>query len=218
MSGLMRETSCPHCGGLHPPGTDACPGPNLAGRTLAGGVHVIEKLGVTSQGSLYRAEIPRTGTEVELITVKPDASWSQFPGERSELDRLWDQLSRARGINHPNIASVKGMGRIPEGPRYIALEVLRGELLSEILLAQGALSLQEAADLILQAASGLQAAHEVGLLHGSLSPDNILVTRIADNRPLIKLIRFGTAWYRPPAERSEADQPVSDTCHVLLVL
>lgn len=198
MSGLMRETSCPHCGGLHPPGTDACPGPNLAGRTLAGGVHVLERLRLTSQGSLYRAEVPHTGTEVELITLRPDASWSQFPGEKSELDRLWDQLSRARGINHPNIASVKGMGRIPEGPRYIALEALRGELLSEILDARGVLPLEEAVDLTLQAASGLQVAHEAGLLHGSLSPASILVTRTFDNRPLVKLIRFGLAHKTAP--------------------
>jgi serine/threonine-protein kinase len=157
----------------------------------------------TTLGSVYRAEEAHSGAEVELISLKPDASWSQFPRETSNLDRLWDQLSRARGVNHPNIARVKGMGRIPEGARYIALEVLRGELLSEILNTRGALPLDQAVDLTLQAASGLQAAHAAGVLHGNLSPDNILVTRTLDHHPLVKLIRFGLAPHAtgPPAGR-----------------
>ncbi len=69
--------------------------------------------------------------------------------------------------------------------------MLQGKLLSEILSAGDVLPPSKAIDLVLQAASGLQAAHKVGLIHGNLSPDSILVTRTADNRPLVKLIRFG---------------------------
>ena len=164
------------------------------GRTVANGIRVLEKLGETSHGSLYRAESADSGVAVDLIALRADVLGSQ-------LDGLWDQLSRARGINHPNIASVKGIGGTLEGVRYVALEALQGELLSEILDTRRLLPLGEAVDLMLQAASGLEAAHEVGLLHGSLSPDSILVTRTVDDRPLVKLIRFGLAQHgaAPPA-------------------
>jgi serine/threonine-protein kinase len=197
----MSKTSCLRCGGLHPLGTEACPESELVGRTLANGFRVVERLGETSHGSLYRAEVAESGVEVDLITLSRDSFGTQAPGETPKLGPLWDQLSRARGINHPNIAGVKEMGRTPEGVCYVALEVFRGELLSEILNSRRVLPLKEAVDLILQAASGLQAAHEVGLLHGSLSPDNILVTRTVDNRPLVKLIRFELAQHgtAPPA-------------------
>jgi serine/threonine-protein kinase len=189
----LSEIYCTRCGGSHPPDLDTCPAPDLAGRTLVGGIQIRERVGETSNGWIYRAEETRTGTELELITLKPESSWSMAPGDTGALDRLWDQLSRARSISHPNIASVKAMGAIPDGPRYVALEVLQGELVSEIVQNRGALSLEDATELVLQAASGLEAAHQNGVVHGGVSPDSILVTRSLDDHPLVKLIRFGSS-------------------------
>ena len=61
----------------------------------------------------------------------------------------------------------------------------------ELVQARGILPQAEAAELILQAAAGLQEIHRVGLLHGNLSPETILVTPTASGRPLVKLIRLG---------------------------
>jgi zinc D-Ala-D-Ala dipeptidase len=70
-------------------------------------------------------------------------------------------------------------------------EFLTGELLSETLAKRGALPLGDAVDLCLQAAGGLQAAHEVGWVHGRLSPDTILLTPTTVGRPpMVKLIGF----------------------------
>jgi D-alanyl-D-alanine dipeptidase len=69
-------------------------------------------------------------------------------------------------------------------------EFLTGQLLSEILAKRGALLLEDAVDLCLQAAAGLQAAQENGWVHGRLSPDTILVTRKIGGRPVVKLIGF----------------------------
>ena len=199
----MSEMSCPRCGGSHPPGAAACPGPSLTGRTLADGIQIRQRLAETKHGSVYQAVETRTGTEVELITLRRESSWTMSPGDTTEVDGLWEQLSRARGINHPNLAAIKGMGMLPEGPRYVALEVLKGELLSQMIDARGAVALDEAVQLIHQAATGLQAAHERGVLHGGLSPDSILVTRTVDDRPLVKVIRFGAS---PQSDYSAPEQ------------
>ena len=188
----VTEASCPRCGGSHPPGGD-CAGSGLTGRTLAGGIQVRERLGETTRGQVYRAQEIRTGAELELLTFRAAASWTMSPGNNADSERLWNQLSRARSINHPNVPIVRGIGTTPEGTRYVALEVLYGELLSEILSARGVLPPMEAQELVLQAAAGLEAAHREGVLHGNLSPDTILVTRDSDDRPVVKLIRFGWA-------------------------
>ena len=96
---------------------------------------------------------------------------------------------------------VHTVGRTADGMEYVAFEVLRGELLAEILEARVVLPLPESVDLILQTAGGLQAAHEAGVLHGTLSPETILVTTSEDGRPLVKVIRFGLA--QPMLEASE---------------
>ena len=83
------------------------------------------------------------------------------------------------------------MGETEEGAQWVIFEAFRGELLSEMLRARDLLPPNEAIDLILQAAFGLQALPKVGLVHGNLSPDTIVVTRTAGNRPLVKLIGFG---------------------------
>jgi serine/threonine protein kinase len=188
---MMSETFCPHCGGLHHPGTGSCPEFPLAGRTLPDGLRVLERLGGTSLGAFYRAEYLDPHVEVDLVILHPEASASEPGAETPGLVHLRDQLHRASRIKHPNVASVLAIGETNEGVPFAAFEVVRGELLSEILGARHLLPPNEAIDLVLQAASGVQAAHEVGLVHGNLSPDTILVTRTADNRPRVKLFRCG---------------------------
>src|SRR6185295_10645470 len=104
------------------------------------------------------------------------------------LALLRDRLRSASRIEHPNIARVRAIGETEEETLWVAVDALQGELLTEILKERDVLPPAEAIDLILQVASGLQAAHEVGLVHGNLSPDTILVTRTAEGRPLVKLI------------------------------
>lgn len=164
---------------------------DLVGRTLAGNIRVREKIGETAQGGVYRAEEAHTGLELELLTLRYVSSWSRYPGQADDIDHLWQQLSRAHRIDHPNIAKVKALGVTADGTRFVALEVLQGELLSDVLSARSALPIEEATELIRQAALGLQAAHSEAVLHGGISPETILVTLGPDDRPRPKLIRFG---------------------------
>jgi serine/threonine protein kinase len=102
---------------------------------------------------------------------------------------LQQKLRHAIEIKHPNVAAVHEVGRTSDGLVYVVMEQLGGELLSHMLAVRGAVPLQEALDLCLQAAAGLQAAHKVGLIHGNLSPTTILITE-ADRHARVKLIRF----------------------------
>ncbi len=188
----MSETFCPHCGGLHYPGAGSCPQSPSTGRILPDGLRVLKRLGKTGLGELYLAENVDSHVQVELVIVGLETKGRQPDADVAGLVELRDQLHRAARLQHPNVASVSAMGETKDGALWATSEVLQGELLSEIHERGGAiLPSSTVIDLVLQAASGLQAAHQVGLFHGNLSPDTILVTRTADNRPLVKLIRFG---------------------------
>jgi protein kinase-like protein len=164
--------------------------PALLGGTLGGSFRVLEQLGETSAGLIYRAEHATTGVEVWLLLLRARAEREAPPEDSARLALLLQQLRRASEIHHPNVAALLRVEETPDGLAYAVLESLQGELLAEILAAGQALPLPHAVHLILQVAAGLKAAHEAGLVHGNLSPASILITRTADDRPLVKLIGF----------------------------
>ena len=153
----------------------------LVGRSLPGGLRVLDRLGSTPEGTLYRAEYP-TGIEVALLILRPETGEAK-PSRRERLDQ-------ATRLRHLNVAAIYEVGEMGDGSVYVVLEQLVGEPLSNLVAAGHVFTLPEALDLALQAAAGLQAAHRVGFVHGSLSPDTIVVTRAAHGRARVKLIRF----------------------------
>jgi hypothetical protein len=177
----MNETFCPDCGIPHESGSGECQ-PPLVNRVLPGGFRVVGRMGRAPLGVLYCAESVDTHEDLQLVVLHEHGT--------DELAILRERLSRAAVIEHPNVATVRAIGNTAEGRCYVVFNMLRGLPLSEILETRDALPLAEASDLILQAAAGLQAAHEAGVLHGRLSPETVLVTHAPDDRSLVKLIRF----------------------------
>jgi hypothetical protein len=162
---------------------------DLVGRVLPGELRVLERLGRTSLGPLYRAQRPaRPPVALTLLDAPagpPNPSAVPVPPSRLR------QLQRACEIRHPNVAALIEVGETYDGRTYVLAEFLTGELLSDVLAARGALPTHEAVDICLQAATGLQAAHGIGIVHGGVSPRTILLAQAEGDRPLVKLIRFG---------------------------
>ena len=168
------------------------------GRTLRAGLGVRERLRDTPLGPLYRAEYP-TGLEVAVVLL------GSTPDDSGALALLRQRCLDAIQIQHPNVAAIHELSETDDGLVYVVAEFLRGELLSETLARRGALPLGEAVELCLQVAGGLQAAHELGWVHGKLSPDSILLTRTVGDRPLVKLIGFSP---ESLVRRADAQPPI----------
>ena len=79
-------------------------------------------------------------------------------------------------IYHPNVVTIYESGQADDGTPYIAMEFLEGELLHQALARRGALPVPEVAEILQQAARGLNAAHKLGIIHRDLKPDNIFLT------------------------------------------
>jgi len=134
-------------------------------------------------GVVYRAKDTRLGRDV-AIKVLTNVAFN----DRERLVRF-EQEARATGmLNHPNLLTIYDVGRDGDDNPYLVSELLEGETLSSR-LGRGALSPRKAVDAALQMALGLAAAHEKGVVHRDLKPDNIFLTR--DGR--LKILDFGIA-------------------------
>jgi eukaryotic-like serine/threonine-protein kinase len=131
-------------------------------------------------GEVYRARDPRLGREVAVKVLAPD----QRPGDQLRLER---EARAAGNLNHPNLLSVFDIGFHLSAP-YVVSELLEGESLRER-LKSGPLPLRKALDYGAQVARGLAAAHEKGICHRDVKPENLFVTR--DGR--VKILDFGLA-------------------------
>ncbi|MDP9190518.1 MAG: protein kinase [Acidobacteriota bacterium] len=140
-------------------------------------------VGEGGMGVVYRAKDTRLGRDV-AIKVLTNVAIS----DRERLLRF-EQEARATGmLNHPNLLTIYDVGRDDEDNPYLVSELLEGETLTTRLV-RGALSPRKAVDAALQMALGLAAAHEKGVVHRDLKPDNIFLTR--DGR--LKILDFGIA-------------------------
>ena len=173
---------------------------SLMGRTLRDGVHVHEKVRETPVGGLYRAE-DASGLEVAVLVLATTDSVT--------LAHLRNRFRRAMEIRHSNVAAIHAVGEIPDGRTYVVAESLTGELLSTVLARRAALSVAESLDIVLQAAAGLQAAHEARWVHGNLSPDTILLSQTPGGYPIVKLIGFSRELLMPDETSSPKQRPVS---------
>ncbi len=147
-------------------------------RSRLGPYEIVGPLGAGGMGEVYRARDTRLGREVALKVLP--AEWTGDPVRTQRLD----QEARAiAALNHPNIVAVYDVG-IQAGVSYMVTELVDGEP-----LRGPKFGLRKTMELAAQIAGGLAAAHEAGVVHRDLKPDNILLAR--DGR--VKILDFGLA-------------------------
>ena len=150
--------------------------------TIIGQYSVVSKIGEGGMGVVWRARDTKLGRDV-AIKVLPAAF-----SENSERLRRFEQEAQAAGaLNHPNILVIFHIGT-HEGAPYIVSELLEGERLRQR-MGGAPLPQRKALDYALQIARGLAAAHEKGIVHRDIKPDNVFVTN--DGR--VKILDFGLA-------------------------
>src|SRR4051794_25181857 len=158
---------------------------------------IVSKIGEGGMGVVYRARDPKLGRDV-AIKVLP-ASLSE---NADRLNRFEQEAQAAGVLNHPNILTIYHIGTHAGAP-YIVSELLEGETLRER-MAGGALPQRKAVDYASQIVKGLAAAHEKGIVHRDIKPDNIFITD--DGR--VKILDFGIAKLTAPADGTQPQTEV----------
>ena len=178
-----------------PPAANA----ELIGKKL-GRFRVFALLGQGGMGVVYRAEDEVLRRDVALKVLP-----LSFAADEERRRRFLREARSAAAVNHPNIATIYEVGE-GEGRIYIAMELVAGRSLARI-LATSRPSVEEAVELGRQILRGLGKAHEAGLVHRDLKPDNVMVTP----EGAVKLLDFGLAKAREPARVNLGDADTAMT-------
>jgi serine/threonine protein kinase len=158
----------------------------LAGRVLGDRYRVTGVIAEGAMGVVYEAEHLALGKRVALKVLHP-----RHAQDREAISRLRHEARVAGTLGHPNICAIYDMGRLDDGSPYLVLERLHGETLAQRLAREGRLSPGDMVDILLQVLSALAAAHQRGVVHRDLKPDNIFLSQREGMRPVPKLLDFG---------------------------
>ena len=147
---------------------------------------VVRLLGTGGMGNVYLVRDDKTKTEYAAKTLRRDISEKQ----PDFVERFKREAMFAQRIRHPNLVAVYDYGFDEEnGCHYIIMEYVSGGNLSDLLRKKGKLPIPEAVEITRQVAYGLAAAHQHGVVHRDIKPDNILFS----NDGLPKLADLGVA-------------------------
>ena len=186
------------------------PADPLVGRSIAQGKFRIDALlGSGAAGRVYRAFHRDLQKIVAVKVLHPfyqaDAGFAaRFQGEALAASR----------IDHKNVLRILDFGQEPDGMLYIVMEFLEGRDLAQVIEAEGPLSLERVVDIGMQICAGLSVAHDAGIIHKDIKPENVILVPGRDDEgretEIAKVCDFGIAETRAAGD-AEGEALISGT-------
>jgi serine/threonine-protein kinase len=163
----------------------AAPDPNV-GRVVAGRYSILRRLGGGGMGVVYLAEHSALQKRVALKLLH-----TQYATDPDVVQRFLNEARAAARIGHRNIVDALDFGQAEDGAPFLVLEYLEGRDLAHELESQGRVSVRRAAQVGLQIAAGLGAAHRKGIVHRDLKPDNVFLVEGEPPDSAVRILDFG---------------------------
>ena len=166
----------------------------LPGALLGGRYRILTLLGRGGMGEVYRATDLTLGQSIALKFLPEEACRNQ-----RLLERFHGEVRVARLVSHPNVCRVFDIGSI-EGMPFISMEYVDGEDLGSLLTRIGRLPADKAVETARKLCAGLAAAHDRGVIHRDLKPQNIMMNK----RGEVVIMDFGLAAIASELDGAEA--------------
>ncbi len=160
----------------------------LVGQTLESKFEVQARVGSGSMGTVYRALHLRTGATIALKVLHP--SLAEQP---SAIRRFLVEAQNAGRLESAHCVRVIDRGETPTGLPFLAMEFVSGETLSERVERDGPLGPEQAVVVAEQIVKGLGEAHQRGLVHRDVKPENVMLVPQFGDDDLVKILDFGIA-------------------------
>jgi hypothetical protein len=145
-------------------------------------------IGRGGMGAVFRARDVRLERDVAIKVVR-----AELVANADARTRFKREAQIVARLQHPAVAMVFDYGALPDGAAYLVMEYVRGEDLRRLLKREGCVEAARAVPLISGIASGIDAAHQAGVLHRDLKPENILLSQTGP-----KVLDFGVAKITQP--------------------
>ncbi|MBA4190867.1 MAG: hypothetical protein C0467_23005 [Planctomycetaceae bacterium] len=155
---------------------------------------VLRELGAGGMGVVYKAEHRIMGRLVALKVMAP-----HLTAKPGAVERFRKEVRAAAQLGHPNIVTAHDADEAG-GLHFLVMEYVEGTSLDRLVARKGPVTVQLACSFIRQAALGLQNAHEKGMVHRDIKPQNMMVTRKAQ----VKVMDFGLARFVHTDDEEEA--------------
>ncbi len=163
-------------------------GSELLGTVIADRYQLEAILGRGGMGLVYRAAHLGLRRKVAVKILHPSLVASQDVRHRFEREAF-----AAGKIDHPNCINVMDSGKLPDGTRYLAMELLDGRALGEVLEREGQIEAGRALHILAHILRGLGHIHSAGMIHRDIKPENIFLIRQGSDEDFAKILDFGIA-------------------------
>ena len=160
----------------------------LIGELLGGKYRITSTLGFGGMGRVYCAEVIGERRTVAVKVLHGDLAADEKMVARFEREAR--AISR---LSSPHIVAIVDFGTTPQGLLYLAMELLAGKPLHEIIAREGPLSIERSLHICRQIALGLEHAHNSGLIHRDLKPANVVVSEKLGDPDFATILDFGLA-------------------------
>ena len=154
------------------------------GSTIGNRYQVTSVLGVGGMGVVYKAQDRELGEPVAIKTLKPE----MVASDASALERFKSEIKLARRISHRNVVRTHDLGEM-NGLYYITMEYVEGTSLKDLIRARGRLPASAVLPIAKQLCRALEVAHEEGVIHRDIKPQNMVV----QGDGVLKVMDFGIA-------------------------
>lgn len=144
---------------------------------------ILSQLGRGGMGVVFKAHEESLNRFVAIKVLG-----EHLAEDEAFLARFIREARAAAALSHPNVTQIYFIGQ-DQGRHYFAMEYVSGRSLQTMIKEEGAIQNPKAAQMIAQAAHGLAAAHDHGLIHRDIKPANLVL----DHRGVVKLLDFGIA-------------------------
>ncbi|MFH1435818.1 MAG: protein kinase [Pseudomonadota bacterium] len=169
------------------------------GKTVTNKYRIIERIGEGGMGIVYRAIQFHPERQVALKILS-----QKLLKDKAMMQRFEREAMAVAMIQHEHIVAIYDADSTEDGVPYIAMELLEGESLMDV-LGRGRIDMQRAVTIVIQVCEALGPIHAMGIIHRDLKPENIFLTKTPDDGDCVKIFDFGIALLKDKPRLTEKD-------------